>query len=377
VHVLQMIDSLRVGGAQMLLVHFAREARLRNVQTTVLSLYRGVTTTVVDELHALDVPIVWFTARKLFAPRRIIDITHFLRQGKFDVIHTHLSYANILGTLTGRLSGIPVVGTLHSAGIDEHPAQAVRDRIEIWAMRYGMRSVIAVGPTVASVHGERLRGRPIEVIPNAVANAVQLTAEERSALRRQLTGDPQRPLVIAVGRLTPAKGYGDLITAFAGLHARQPEARLVIVGDGTECEALTQQIMAMGMQETILLAGTRNDVPRLLAASDLFVSSSHWEGLPLAILEAMMAGLPIIATAVGDIPNVILPDSGIVVPPHQPQTLASCIEELLVDEARRRSLGEAARANAIHKYSVHAWGERVFGLYGSCCGAESQSLRNP
>jgi glycosyltransferase involved in cell wall biosynthesis len=125
----------------------------------------------------------------------------------------------------------------------------------------------------------------------------------------------------------------------------------------------------MQLDDAIRCLGVRSDVPQLLAASDIFVSSSHWEGLPVAILEAMMAGLPIVATAVGDVPKVITPEAGIIVSPHQPDCLAEALDNLINAPEKARAMGNAARARAIQEYSLDTWMKRHIVVYEAALGA--------
>ena len=113
----------------------------------------------------------------------------------------------------------------------------------------------------------------------------------------------------------------------------------------------------------VILLGVRNDVPRLLAAGDIFVSASHWEGLPVAVLEAMAVGLPVVATSVGDVPDVVVPGTGLIVPPHQPAALATTIRTLLDDPEQGRQLGMAGRAHVVRNYAIEAWADKLLKLY--------------
>ena len=119
----------------------------------------------------------------------------------------------------------------------------------------------------------------------------------------------------------------------------------------------------MQLDHSICCLGVRSDVPQLLAASDIFVSSSHWEGLPVAILEAMMAGLPIVATAVGDIPKVVTPEAGIIVPPQQPDCLAEALNDLISRPDKARAMGAAASTRATQEYSLDTWMKRHVAVY--------------
>jgi glycosyltransferase involved in cell wall biosynthesis len=166
-----------------------------------------------------------------------------------------------------------------------------------------------------------------------------------------------------VGRLAPAKAFPDLLTAFATLRQDHPTAALVIAGDGELRADLTAHIAQLGLQGHAFLLGSRNDVPHLLAASDLYINASHYEGLPLSILEAMSAARPIVATSVGDIPHVLVPGAGLLVPPAEPPALAAALRTLLDDPALGLALGRAAQSHVLHHYSPTAWFQQYLALY--------------
>lgn len=358
----QMVDNLHIGGAQKLLVTYVRAAQQRGIAVDVIGLDRA-DTPLAAELRAAGARVVGFPSRTLLDPVRLARLVRHLRCTGAEVLQTHLTYANILGAVAGRLTGRPVVATLHSVSEEAHVYNPVRHALETWALRHAVRRVVAVGPTVAGVAQQRLEGRPIDVVPNAVVPPPALAVDERAALRRQLVGDATRPLLIAVGRVTGAKGYTDLIAAMAQLRPRRPPAALVIAGGGKTIDHLAAQIASLGLAEHVKLLGPREDVPRLLAAADLFVSSSHWEGLPLALLEAMMAGRAVVATAVGDVPTAVVAGTGVLVPPRQPEALAAALDALLDDPVRIEQVGQAAREHATRTYGVDAWMERLLALY--------------
>ncbi|CAG0960079.1 partial N-acetyl-alpha-D-glucosaminyl L-malate synthase, partial [Anaerolineae bacterium] len=245
----------------------------------------------------------------------------------------------------------------------EYDKRSLKDRLEGWALRFLAQRVIVVGYIVAEAHRARLHGRSIDVIPNAVVMPLPIDPDRRLELRKQLIGDPTRPLLIAVGRLSPPKGYGDLLEAFADLRKTHPATALVIVGSGSEHPYLEEKISALGLQRDAQLLGARNDVAQLLAASDIYVSSSHWEGMPLTLLEAMATGLPVVATDVGDVPNVIANGTGIVVPSYDPANLANALRGLLDDPARMHAMGLAAKTHVSENYGVSKWFDQYLRLY--------------
>ncbi|MGE5501593.1 MAG: glycosyltransferase, partial [Ignavibacteriales bacterium] len=160
------------------------------------------------------------------------------------------------------------------------------------------------------------------------------------------SADP--PRLVAVGRLHPVKGFDVLIDAFALVRQAHPDARLSIVGDGEQREPLRRQIAARGLEGAVDMPGalTPDAVRERLHAAGLFVLPSLSEGMSLALLEAMACGLPVVASAVGGVNEVVRPDVGILVPPHDPRALADAILQAVDDEARLRSMGAAARRRA-------------------------------
>jgi len=366
--VAQIIDNLYIGGAQKIQIILAEAIREHDVPLTVLSLESGSRSTFIPgDLQSLGVDVTFYPSNGggVLNPKRIWRIARFLRREGFDVVHTHLTYANIIGALAGRLAGIPVVTTLHNSRLDKRGRYIIRQTLETWVLRYLAHRVMAVGDATAQAHQKRLRGKHIEVIPNAITAIPSISQAERSAVRTEIVNDPSRPLLLSVGRINLQKGYSDLLTAFAHLRQKHPNAALAIAGRGGLHDELTAQIKTLGLEGHAMLLGPRDDVPRLLAASDIFVSSSLWEGLPIAILEAMAAGLPIVATNVSDVPRVVVDGTGLLVPPQEPTQLSEAVCSLLDDPALRQSFGTAARTHITHHHSAAKWIKEILTMYES------------
>ena len=361
-HIAHLVDRLSIGGAEKLLVTFAHAARNRQVKLTVISLYQDQHTPIPGELRALGVGVKMFPARKLLSPRRLYCLTQFLRHQRFDLIHTHLTYANIIGPIVGRLTHTPIISTLHSTAIDTRCYHSLRHKLESSLLRHGAKRIIAVGPQVAAAHRSRLKAS-IDIVPNAIMTTQALPPRERLALRAEIASDPSRPLLLSVGRLTEAKGFFDLIAALDIMRQTDPNFTLAIAGDGDLLEPLSDRIKTLGIEKQVKLLGIRHDVPRLLAASDLYVSASHWEGLPIAILEAMAAGLPIVATRVGDIPHAVIHGTGTLVSPHEPSALAAAIKAILDNPQQRQDCAAAAQAHVTQHYGAEAWIDRLLEIY--------------
>ena len=361
--IVQVIDDLEIGGAEKLLVTFADQARIHHIDLTVISLSSNYDQIVIDELTARGAKVHILPARHLTDLKRLFQLCRFLSRGNFDLVHCHLLYANIIGSLCGWIARLPVITTLHSTMPDFGRFRGIKVLLESWIMRHLAADVIAVGYTVADANRKRLRGLPIRVILNAVSIPGRISKVERDRLRMEITGSTSRPIVISVGRFAPPKGYPDLLAAIALLRSNFPNMLLLMVGDGPLYHEIHSLAAELGLGDQVIFSGFRNDVDQLLAASDIYISSSHWEGLPLATLEAMAAGLPVITTAVGDAPQIITSEVGILVPPHQPSLLAEAIARLLDKPNEARSMGMAAREKATRDFSPDAWMDKLLVLY--------------
>jgi len=378
-HILHVVDLLDVGGAQKLINYFAHEAIQRGIDVSVACLDEISGKIPAEELTAMGVPVTAFPARRLADPKRIAALVRYVRSQHFDLVHTHLSYGNILGGLAARLAGLPVVATLHLAGNDETPLKAdsfstPRGWAETIALKIFAARVMAVGESVARAHRPRLGNKPIDVIVNAVPQPEPISTGERQARRLQILGRQNQTLLISVSRFAVVKELPDLIVAFQKVHDLYPDTKLVLIGDGSERSRLETLIQNLNLNQDVILPGRRNDVFDWLQASDLYVSASSLEGLPLSILEAMAIGLPIVSTNVGEVPRLVLPETGILVPVHRTDLLVEAICKLLEQPGQRQAMGKAARAHITQNYNITSWFNRIIALYGEVLGKKGADL---
>jgi glycosyltransferase involved in cell wall biosynthesis len=208
----------------------------------------------------------------------------------------------------------------------------------------------------------RARGVPdrkIRVVGNGV-DVDRLPAPTHPRLRGELVGSADRAVVLTIARLDAQKGLEYLLTAAADV----PNAVFVLVGEGREQPALEAKARMLGVADRVRFLGHRDDVPDLLAACDLFVLPSLYEGLPLSVLEAMASARPVVATAIaGTSEAVVHGETGLLVPPADPTGLAGAIRALLVDGALARRMGEAGRARVCREFSLRRMIDRVTEVY--------------
>ncbi len=357
VRVVQMIDSLWTGGAEQMQLTYARASLARGIQPTIIMLRDYPGTVLPEHIRKSGARLLEFPGTGLVDPVRISRLARFLRRERVDVLHVHLSYAIIVGSMAALLAGVPVVATLHTAGASKRP------RLEALMLRLAARRVIAVGPTVAEAYRQKLGNKPIEIVLNPVEKSTVPSEHEARCLRTELIGDPSRPLIVSAGRLQLEKGFEHLLQAMQILRETHPKAFLAIAGTGTLGDELESQIRRRGLDGHAKLLGLRDDVRSILAVADVYANSSLVEGLPIAVLEAMAAGRPVVATRVGDLPLVLNPDRGVLVSPGEPRELAQALGALLDDPAARAAMGERAREYVIQHHGSDAWFSQLLKIY--------------
>ena len=276
------------------------------------------------------------------------ELSAEFRKRRFDVVHTHSSKAGALGRLAAHRDGVPaIVHTFHGFPFHDFQAWPVRATYVEIEKRLGRITdqFLAVGGDVAA-QAIRLKIAPAErirAIGSAIAVDVPPTSPARRQSARRLLGLPEDALVVGtVGRLAPQKAPQELVAAFEAMD--RPGAYGVWVGDGPLMAATRNLVERKGLQDRFLLLGERRDVPALLPAFDVFALASHYEGLPCSIVEAMTCGVPVVATAVNAVPEVVVPGrTGVLVPPGAPRLMGRALAYVLDHPDEGARMAAAAR----------------------------------
>ena len=277
------------------------------------------------------------------------------------LIHANGSRAMMYGGLAGRTTGRPAVWHVRIAQSD-----GVVDRA-LYALATG---VIATSDAVARRFCRA--AAKVRLVPNGI-DLTRFTPRAPSAgLRAALGVPPSSPVVLSIGRFVAEKGHRHLLEAAARVERTKPGVHWVLVGAGELEAPLRRQARGLGLESRVHFAGWREDVPDVLAVSDVFVLPSESEGFGRVVVEAMAMAHPVVATAVGGVPEIIRDgETGILVPPSDPAALADAVRSLLDDPVRASRLGAAGRARAESRFSLTAHIDAIEGVYTEVLGGHA------
>ncbi len=354
----QLIESDGPGGAERLLAALATGLVRRGCRCVVFVPARGEGW-LARQLEASGVVVEHFHLDRPLSPACAAELAEAFARHRVAVAHSHEFSMGVYGAWAARRARVPHLLTMHGS---RYYAGRLRRRLALRLAAAGSGGVVAVSQPLAEHLRHDLllaRGR-VAVIPNGVAHVAAPVAP----LREQLGLGPRHRLILAVGNLYPVKGHRYLIEALAALRRRHPEAHVAIAGRGDEEARLGALAAALGLGDRVHLLGLRDDVPGLLAAADVFAMPSLSEGLPMALLEAMFAARPIVASDVGEIRAALAGGAaGLLVPPGDATVLATALAKLLEDGATARALGARAAERAHAEYDLERTIDRYAGLY--------------
>ena len=367
--ILHVITTLDVGGAEMHLLSQVRGQTQRGAEVRVAYL-KGEGRLRQD---FLDAGAEWVGQVR---PSRFAGLWKHLRWA--EIVHSHLLKADVLtaplATLAGRRRGLlsgkhndeqvlrkPVVGLIHGL-VGSLPARTVvlSDHVGRFVEQYGR---VPLARQSRIYYG---------LDPSPFADELERGAEARAALRAELGLADDDVVFTCVARFAPQKAHDVLLRGFLEASrelAGAPRIRLLLVGDdpfGDGRQQAQRLSSELGLDDLVVFAGIRRDVPAILAASDCFVMASLWEGLGLVFLEAMATELPCLATRVSAVPEVILDgETGLLVPPSDPQALAAGMVDLARSPERRRELGLSGAARVRERFGLDRMVDETLQLYGS------------
>ncbi|MCP4424407.1 MAG: glycosyltransferase [Chloroflexi bacterium] len=361
IKILYLITELDVGGAQQALFRLLSGLDRQRFQPVVACFFNG-RRQIGQQIQQLDIRVVDLGMQPKWRFDALWRLGRLICREKPKILHCWLFHANFLGRIVGWLKRVPIIITSRR---NVEIGGAWRDYLIRWTTSLDMK-VVAVCEAARQAEIERSRVAPDKVV--TIYNGVNIelyNVAARQAVRQEFGIGADALLLGVVGRLHAQKGHSYLFEALRDVRRHLPDVRLLIVGDGrlrSELEAIARQ---KRVEDAIIFTGSRRDIPELLSAMDLFALPSLWEGLPNAVLEAMAAGLPVVATAVGGAPELVVPgETGLLVPPGDAQALAQAIRLILEDSVLAQSMGSAGRQRVRSQFDIAVMQEKMVGLYG-------------
>lgn len=369
--VVQVVPSLSVGGAERVAAMLALEQKARGHEVEVFALGPATGSWIEAELGRAWVPVRFLDKGPGLDLRVVPRLARALRRARPDVIHTHLHVLKYVLPALFAAPGAKLVHTVHNLADREVEPQSLRLQKLVFGR---LVEPVAIGEAVAASMAQVYGRPPRFCIPNGVPTAhFQAPEGARAAVRGSLGLPDGTPVVLAAGRLNPQKNHPILLDAMARPALAALDAHLLLAGEGELHGALAERAAQPDLAGRVHLLGVRADMPALFGAADVFALSSTWEGNPLVVMEAMSAGLPVVATAVGCVPELVRAGPGeaapgLLVPAGDADALAGALAELLGSPRARREAGEAAGRRAREVFDVGVMTEAYLRVYRRVTG---------
>jgi glycosyltransferase involved in cell wall biosynthesis len=346
IRVLQLIGNAIVGGMESWVERLIERLPSERFEVTALCPYESPFT---DRLrrHGVEVLVVPMPEDPQWSS--IQFTSSVIKAAGIELIHAHLPNAHVLGGLAGRLTDTPVLSTIHGrqlTALDLEIHRAVGSYLSV-VCRHSYFHALAVGADPQRLSCEP-NGVDVQVFQPRAPDS-----DRPAALRAELGIPADAPLVAYVGRLSPEKGPEVFVRSALLVHARHPRAHCVLFGDGPMEASVRSLVQQLDLAHCVHLAGSRSDMPAVLHGVDITVCSSHSEAMPLALMEAMASGVPVVATRVGGVPEMVEHGhTGWLAERGNFEDIAGRVNALLADEGSRRRMGERARARAVARMNL-------------------------
>lgn len=364
--ILLLNTQMEAAGAQKAMLTLAQGLKLSGHDVTVVTMYdKGNYVPVFCEQYQMDIINLQIKsphARNLLQKGAAVlqGLYHLFRlmgREQFDIIQTFTHYSNIIGPLIAWLARVPTRVTSQRNSLVGYPIWLLMcDRFVTNSPLVQMMTAVSEGTRLFSIQQQGIRPDKLVTIYNGIDVAPyhrSLSPAEAQELRQDLGLEDTAVIILTVARLHPQKGHCYLIRAIPGIREAIPNVHFLFVGEGELVNELTAQIHKAGLENCVHLLGVRQDIPNLLAISHLFVLPSLWEGLPNAVLEAMAAGLPVVATNVDGCPELVVDgETGFLVPAADSQRLQQAIVNILQDHSLAATMAQAAKNRVINLFSI-------------------------
>jgi glycosyltransferase involved in cell wall biosynthesis len=323
-----------------------------------------------SEIRSLGIPVECLEIGHLRDWNALPRLIDYLKRIGADLVHTQLEFANILGNVSAKLLHLPSVCTIHiMPSLDVKAKSRLHQKLEWFVLNHFCDRVISVAEEARDYHLQISSASPAQVV--TIYNGIDLSgftsqdgALEHTDVRVELGIPADANVLTTVAVLRPPKGIQFMIRALPKVLPVHPNTYYLIVGDGSHREALVEEARQSGVENQVIFAGMRSDVPRLLTATDVFVLPTLTEALPTVLAEAMAARLPIVASRVGGIPEMISEgQNGSLIDPEDVDGLANACIHLLDAPGLRAAMGAKGRHTVEQKFNIERQVDRLEALY--------------
>jgi glycosyltransferase involved in cell wall biosynthesis len=365
-----LITALTVGGAEQTLVELANNVDRDTYDVTIWTIFdtnplesdlrKDVTVKSLTDAGKVENGYVVAASNPLAYISAPLRFWYAAAVNRPDIIHSFILFDNFLAGVAGLVCPATVITGVRNVPNDRSTARTLLERATL-----RLPDLIVSNSKAGVEFAVELGADPdrVTIVPNG-RDVEQFHTASPDAVYSELDIGDDQLVVGTVGRLKERKGHFELLTAWADVQRRTPNARLLLVGEGEEHDALRAHAAELGCRDSVEFLGHRRDIPELLAAMDIFAFPSHYEGLPGAVIEAMAAGCPIVATPVDGTKDLL--DgyrNGLFVPVEAPDELGWAISRLIQTPELRATLGEAAQAEASAEYTIETMVARFESLY--------------
>lgn len=365
--VLWIIDSLGPGGAEGLMLPLLKNMSGSTITPRVCALRVRNGNPIAVELEKINVAVDLLPIENLRDVTGFKHLVEYIHRHKPDVVHTQLEASDILGTLAAKYLNIPSVATVHTLDIPS-PKKRVywRNRLRWSILGWFAKRVIAVSDITRDVYLKLgISGKKIVTMYNGIdLNVFSRRGTRASQKMNILNLSPESVVITTVAVLREPKGIQFMLQAIPAILKETPKLFYVIAGDGDYRTALEELSTQLNIQEHVIFLGHRTDIPEILAASDLFVFPTLQDALPTVLFEAMAVGLPIIASEVGGVPEIIRhQENGFLIPPADPSSLAGACIHMLRDRDYSGRLSRSALHTVKDRFDIKKQIQNLVSLY--------------
>ena len=341
IRILHLRDTYEVGGPGKTILE-----TVSHIDKSLFSVSIGVfsngigseATPFISEARIRGITIHEIRSRGRYDPWIVREIISLLKKLKIDILHTHEARSDLLGCLAAKIGNTPVVTTMHGWIANSRRQQTIT-KINKWATRFFTHVIVVNTPMRDALLKEGIPSPIISVLHNCIVKENYYRDCQAGYISQSVGREIGSPVIGTLGRLSPEKGHVDFVEAAAIVISRGYKAHFVIVGDGPETGKIDGMVAGKGLENSVTLTGYLRDPRRVLQDFDLMVLPSYSEGLPNVVLESLMMEVPVIATAVGGVPDIIRHgQEGVLIPPGDPGMMAQSIMDFLDDPIKHKTM---------------------------------------